>query len=94
MLKAQPTALIGSIGVIMQTLNVQGLSEKIGVTDTTIKSGKNKDLLNPFHAVDPEQVALMKDIQEFSPEQWARIKAESARYERGYNPTSSLIEGL
>jgi signal peptide peptidase SppA len=54
---AQPTALIGSIGVIMQTLNIQGLSEKIGVTDTTIKSGKNKDLLNPFHPVDPAQVA-------------------------------------
>ena len=58
---AQPTALIGSIGVIMQTLNVQGLSEKIGVTDTTIKSGKNKDLLNPFHPVDPEQIALLQE---------------------------------
>ena len=58
---AQPTALIGSIGVILQTLNVQGLSEKIGVTDTTIKSGKNKDLLNPFHAVDPEQIALLQE---------------------------------
>lgn len=57
---AQPTALIGSIGVIMQTLNIQGLSEKIGVTDTTIKSGKNKDLLNPFHPVDPEQVKLLQ----------------------------------
>lgn len=57
---AQPTALIGSIGVIMQTLNIQGLSEKIGVTDTTIKSGKNKDLLNPFHPVDPEQIVLLQ----------------------------------
>lgn len=57
---AQPTALIGSIGVILQTLNIQGLSEKIGVTDTTIKSGKNKDLLNPFHPVDPEQVKLLQ----------------------------------
>ena len=58
---AQPTALIGSIGVILQTLNVQGLSEKIGVTDTTIKSGKNKDLLNPFRPVDPEQIALLQE---------------------------------
>ena len=57
---AQPTALIGSIGVIMQTLNIQGLSEKIGVTDTTIKSGKHKDMLNPFHPVDPEEVALLQ----------------------------------
>jgi len=57
---AQPTALIGSIGVIMQTLNVHGLSEKIGVTDTTIKSGRNKDLLNPFRPVDPEQIELLQ----------------------------------
>jgi protease IV len=57
---AQPTALIGSIGVLMQTLNIQGLSEKIGVTDTTIKSGKNKDMLNPFHPVDPEQIQLLQ----------------------------------
>ena len=58
---AQPTALVGSIGVILQSLNVAGLSEKIGVTDTTIKSGKNKDLLNPFRPVDPEQVALLQE---------------------------------
>ena len=58
---AQPTALVGSIGVILQTLNVHGLGEKIGVTDTTIKSGKNKDLLNPFRPVDPEQIALLQE---------------------------------
>ena len=57
---AQPTAIIGSIGVIMQTLNVQNLAEKIGVADVTIKSGANKDLLNPLRPVDPEQVAILQ----------------------------------
>ena len=38
---AEPTTLTGSIGVIIQTLNWKTLSEKIGITDTTIKSGKN-----------------------------------------------------
>lgn len=59
---AEPTALVGSIGVIMQTLNWKGLSEKIGVTDTTIKSGANKDMLNPFRDVSPEQVALLQEV--------------------------------
>lgn len=59
---AEPTALVGSIGVILQTLNWKGLSEKIGVTDTTIKSGANKDLLNPFHDVAPEQIALLQEV--------------------------------
>ena len=51
---AEPTSIIGSIGVIMQTLNWKGLSEKIGLTDVTIKSGTNKDLLNPFRDVSPD----------------------------------------
>lgn len=59
---AEPTALVGSIGVILQTLNWKMLSEKIGVTDTTIKSGENKDLLNPFRDVPPEQLAMLQDI--------------------------------
>jgi len=61
-LVAQPTTVLGSIGVIMQSLNWKGLSDKIGVTDTTIKSGDNKDLLNPFRESDPEQIAMLQDM--------------------------------
>ena len=59
---AQPTTVVGSIGVIMQSMNIKGLSEKIGVTDVTIKSGANKDLLNPFNDVDPAQRALLQQM--------------------------------
>ncbi len=59
---AQPTTIVGSIGVIMQTLNWKGLSERIGVTDTTIKSGENKDLLNPFREADTNQLALLQGV--------------------------------
>jgi len=57
---AEPTAFIGSISVIIQTLNWKGLSDKIGIRDVTVKSGKNKDLLNPFQEVNPEQVAILQ----------------------------------
>lgn len=59
---AQPTTVVGSIGVIMQSLNWKGLSDRIGITDTTIKSGDNKDLLNPFRETDPAQVALLQEM--------------------------------
>lgn len=59
---AEPTAVVGSIGVIMQTMNFQGLSEKIGITDVTIKSGANKDMLNPFQPVNTNQVALLQKL--------------------------------
>jgi protease-4 len=59
---AEPTTVVGSIGVIMQALNWKDLSEKIGVRDITIKSGANKDLLNPFIDVPPEQVAILQKL--------------------------------
>ena len=59
---AEPTSIVGSIGVIMQTLNWEELSQRIGVTDTTIKSGENKDLLNPFQPTSEQQVGLLQEL--------------------------------
>ncbi len=59
---AQPTSMIGSIGVIMQSINLSGLSEKLGISGTTIKSGSNKDLLNPWQETREEHVALLQDM--------------------------------
>jgi len=73
---AQPTAMVGSIGVLMQTLNIQGLGEKLGVTDTTIKSGRNKDMLNPFRPVDPEQVRLLQTAVDTMHDRFVELVAE------------------
>jgi protease IV len=59
---AHPTSITGSIGVMIQTFNIKGLAEKIGVRDVTFKSGINKDLLNPFDDVSPEQRSMFQDI--------------------------------
>ena len=56
---AHPTTLTGSIGVIIQSYNISRLAGAVGVTDVTVKSGENKDLLNPFRPVDNEQVATL-----------------------------------
>jgi protease-4 len=59
---AHPTTLTGSIGVIMQSYNFKELAQKLGVRDVTIKSGANKDLLNPFQDVKPEQQELLQQV--------------------------------
>ena len=43
-LMAEPTAIVGRWEAIMQSLNMVGLSDKIGLSAVTIKSGEN-DLL-------------------------------------------------
>lgn len=45
---AHRTTITGSIGVLISAINFKGLGDKLGVRDVTIKSGANKDLLNPL----------------------------------------------
>ena len=61
-LMANELTITGSIGVIMQTLQVRELIEKIGVRSITIKSGKLKDLLNPFRESTPEEIDLLQNM--------------------------------
>ncbi|MDA0989853.1 MAG: signal peptide peptidase SppA [Verrucomicrobia bacterium] len=59
---ARPTSITGSIGVLMQSLNMRLLGEKIGVTDVTIKSGANKDIMNPLREMSAEQRAMLQAV--------------------------------
>jgi len=55
-----PTTVTGSIGVLIQTINMRELGEKIGVRNVTIKSGKNKDMLNPLAEFTEEQRGMLQ----------------------------------
>jgi len=59
---ASPTAITGSIGVLLMKFNVEGLMGKIGVEEQTVKSGDKKDILSPFRKATPEEVKLAQDI--------------------------------
>ncbi|HZC68836.1 MAG TPA: signal peptide peptidase SppA [Nitrospirales bacterium] len=59
---ANPGTLTGSIGVIMELANVQGLLEKVGVQSVVIKSGRYKDLASPFRAMSEEDRALLQSV--------------------------------
>ncbi|HUK55531.1 MAG TPA: signal peptide peptidase SppA [Nitrospiria bacterium] len=57
-----PTTVTGSIGVIMLTLDVHGLLEKIGVSGTAIKSGDKKDMGSPFRPMTEDERRLFQGI--------------------------------
>ena len=52
----------GSIGVIMSVPNFQALSKKIGASFKTIKSGKMKDLGNPYREMTPEEESYLESL--------------------------------
>ena len=59
---AHPTTVTGSIGVIMITVNAQGLLEKIGVSAAAIKSGPRKDMGSPFRHLTDEERAIFQSV--------------------------------
>jgi protease-4 len=59
---ATPTSVTGSIGVVMLTVNAQGLMEKIGVAPLAIKSGAMKDAGSPFRALTPQERAVFQGL--------------------------------
>jgi protease-4 len=59
---AHPTAVTGSIGVVMLTVNAHGLMEKIGVAPLAIKSGPMKDAGSPFRALTPDERAVFQGL--------------------------------
>ncbi|HEY2587099.1 MAG TPA: signal peptide peptidase SppA [Tepidisphaeraceae bacterium] len=61
---AQPTSLVGSIGVVFETMEFEGTLAKIGVNADAIKSGSLKDMGSPFRAMKPEERAVMQGMVE------------------------------
>lgn len=59
---AEPGTITGSVGVIMQTSNVQGLLEKIGVTVTPVTSGKYKDIGSMYRPMTDAEKAILQDM--------------------------------
>ena len=52
---ANPSTITGSIGVYMGYYDLQGLSQKLGVSEEKIKSGPHKDIFSPFRPMTEEE---------------------------------------
>ncbi len=76
---ANAGTLTGSIGVIMEIPNIEGLMTKIGVKTEVIKSGKNKDIGSAFRAMKPEERELLQGVMDNVHEQFIRAVAEGRK---------------
>ena len=79
---AYPTTITGSIGVLISSLNMEGLFQKIGLKDVTIKSGPKKDLLSPFRTMTEEERALLQGIVDEMYERFLDIVAQGRGMEK------------
>ena len=73
---ALPTTMTGSIGVISQVINIEGLLEKLGIQIETFKGGKYKDMYSGFREMTPEEEEIMQGMIDEYYEQFVDVVAE------------------
>jgi protease-4 len=73
---ALPTTMTGSIGVISQLVNVEGLLEKLGIQIETFKGGKYKDMYWGLTELTPEEKEIMQEMVDEYYEQFIDVVAE------------------
>src|SRR3712207_5201917 len=60
---ADPSSLVGSIGVVSASFGFTGLIERFGIERRVHTAGENKAMLDPFRPEDPKDVERLKGIQ-------------------------------
>jgi len=88
---AMPGSAVGSIGVITEIPNVEGLLSKVGVEFTVITAGKYKDAGSPFRPLTPEETALIQGEVDEAYTQFIDIVAEGRKIPR--SEVESLATG-
>lgn len=73
---ALPTTMTGSIGVIYQVTNIEGLLEKLGIQIEIFKGGKYKDMYWGFRELTSEEEEIMQGMVDEYYEQFIDVVAE------------------
>lgn len=73
---ASPDSDVGSIGVIMEIPNVQGLNEKIGVQWYVLTQGQYKDMGSPFRPLTAQEQAILQGQMNVAYEHFISAVAE------------------
>ncbi len=76
---ANPGTLTGSIGVIMEIPNFEGLMNKIGVKTEVIKSGRHKDIASVFRGIRKEEREILQNVLDNVHEQFIKAVADGRK---------------
>lgn len=70
---ANQGSIIGSIGVIISSMEIDGLYEKIGVRNNVIKSGKYKDIFSPARKMTKDERKNIQSLVDSSYQQFLSV---------------------
>jgi protease-4 len=76
---ANPGTLTGSIGVIMEIPNVEGLMNKLGIKTEVVKSGRHKDIASVFRGIKKEDREILQQVLDNVHEQFIIAVADGRK---------------
>jgi protease IV len=76
---ASEETLTGSLGVIMQGINYEGLADKYGVDFVTIKSGQYKDIMSPTRQMTEDERQILQRMIDNSYEGFVKVISEGRK---------------
>ncbi len=76
---ANPGSLTGSIGVIMEIPNFEGLMNKIGIRTEVIKSGEHKDIASAFRTMGEKERKILQGVMDNVHEQFIIAVSEGRK---------------
>lgn len=76
---ANPGTLTGSIGVVMEMFNIEGLSNKIGLQFNTIKSGQFKDTGSMTRQMTKEEQEYLQGLIDNVQKQFCKVVIENRK---------------
>jgi protease-4 len=72
---ALPSSMVGNVGVLLPSISLEGLMDKLGIRNQTLTSGKFKDTGNPLRDMTSDDRAILEGIVgEFQRDFIARVK--------------------
>lgn len=104
-IRAYPSTITGSIGVVMFGLNLSGLMDKLGIQDQTLTTGRFKDAGSPLRPMGAAERAQLEsvthdlflhflDVVEAGRPKLSRERVEALADGRVYSADQALKAGL
>ena len=89
---ANPSSLVGSIGVIMNGFGFTGAMKKLGITRRVIIAGKNKDFMDPYSELTPHERQVAQKMVDDVHQQF--IAAVEAGRGKRLHKTADIFSGM
>lgn len=89
---ANPSSIVGSIGVRLDNYGVMDAAKKLGIESRTFTAGKHKTILDPFRPVSEEEKAHLKKLLTSTHEQFISAVKKGRGSRLHENP--DLFSGL